>query len=548
MIFFISFGAIFVPLPESAKSIFSYVQVHEINKLPILTDVKDRLGGSSNLNEVFYINHRVAAFSGLLLLWILAGVNVKKTYFHQLLFLVLLLIPIVSTDEVVLPSLGLMFLYWLLNNLLRQENKTKNGIVIISAGIVCIGLFFVVGSALRDSIFTPSAIPRFQLIFSADSLYLRANELKASILQFPYGFILYFPSLIFYFFLAAFSTILVKRQFSVMLFLGAVGAGIAFFLVEHTFYPGNQGRFLHLIYLLLSLNIALNCLILLKNSNQFKKSLAFICLIIFLPALASTSLYLIKQAKADSYPNFNKELPGLPAVKWFKSNYPSERVIFIDGYLNNQTDSYLNIGAIQHYGLKVPLSPAFVKVHTPDIGIEAVDLLTTLNPEDFADLKVRYIYIKKDQLVYLPSQRLMDIRNPEFFTQIYNDTDGVFLKVKDEYIQNGIKITEGSIRYIDQYIPDNSKVFLDDPYKISSPLRAVIWLRLKTSNKVYTEWRSGIFNYIETKMEFYDPLIEKGPYDYVIVGLTTDPYAICNCSKLQLVWKMNIVKAYKVIK
>lgn len=548
LIFFISFGAIFIPLPENARYILSYDRVHEINKLPIFTDVKDRLGGSSNLNEVFYINHRVAAFSGLLLLWILAGAFVKKSYFFQLFFLVLLLVPIVSTDEVVLPSLGLMFLYWVLSHLFKNQNKKKNIIAILSAGFIFIGLFFIVGSALRDSLLTSSTVPRFQLMFSLDSLMLRASEIKGSILQFPSGFILYFPSLAIYFFLAAFSTILVKKQYSVMLFLGAIGAGVAFFLVEHTFYPGNQGRFLHLIYLLLSLNIVLNFLFLLKNTSKFKKSMAIISLMLFIPALATTSLYLVKQAKTDSYPNFNKKLPNLPAAEWFRAKHPLEKVIFIDGFLNNQTDSYLNIGAIQHYGLQVPLSPAFVKVHTPDIGVEAVDLLTTLNPDDFRDLNIHYIYIKKDQIVFLPTKRQQEIKNTDFFIPVYIDSEGTFFKVTDKYVDHGDKIADGSIRYIDYFIPEGSKIFLDDPYKIPSPLRAALWLRLKFKNEVYTEWRSGIFNYIETKMEFHDPLKKNGGYDYVIVGLTSDPYAICNCDQLELVWKMNVVKAYKVIK
>jgi hypothetical protein len=89
---------------------------------------------------------------------------------------------------------------------------------------------------------------------------------------------------------------------------------------------------------------------------------------------------------------------------------------------------------------------------------------------------------------------------------------------------------------------------LDDPYNINSALRAVLWLRLKDSNSVYTEWRSGIFNYIETKMVFYDPLKRTAPYQYLIVGPKIDPLTKCNCSKVEMVWQMNAAKGYRVIR
>jgi hypothetical protein len=548
IIFYISFGAIFVPIPERLATFISNDTVIQKNEgWPIFTDVKNRLGGSSNLNEIFYINHRAAAFAGMFLIFCLLTIEWRISDRWKLVVITCLLVVVISIDEVVLPSLLLGGGWWWLWQLKLTSKKKSFFISSVIAALVSVCLFFGIGSALRDSLLTPSIeAPRFQVVFDIESFLLRFKEMSGVWLLWK-EYYFYQPNLIAYFVVALVLVLYLRQLELSMYFMASVGSLLGLLLIEHTYYPGNQGRFLHLIYLILSLIIIEAALFLFKL-NIKAKLLGSLLIFCFSISVITTGIYLLYQAKSDNYPNLKGTMPTIAALHWFRQNHPNDRVIFIDGFLNNSQDSYLNINAIQYFGLKVPLSPAKVKVHTPDIGVEATDLITTLNPQDFTELNTYYLFIKHDQMSALPHKRQIDLLNTQFFMPIYEDSDGIYYHVLPDFIRYGQSISAGSIRKISDVIPPNTDVFLDDPYNINSALRAVLWLRLKDSNSVYTEWRSGIFNYIETKMVFYDPLKRTAPYQYLIVGPKIDPLTKCNCSKVEMVWQMNAAKGYRVIR
>lgn len=541
LVFFISFGAIFIPLPSELANYINYDYVHQIDKLPIFTDVKNRLGGSSNLNEIFYINHRVAAFAGMFLLWVLSQMMFKKTLRLQLVFLGILALPIISTDEVVLPSLGLMFLYWLISALRKSREKGKLISLIIS-GLVFIICFFLVGGALRDSVLTPASESRFQLLFHLDSLKYRLSELRGTILILPVNFMIYLPHLFFYFILAVFSNWLVRKQFSNMLFLGALGSTIAFFLVEHTFYPGNQGRFLHLIYLILSLNIVLNCLILLSRKLFAVKVISVFILLLFVPALLTTGLYLLKQVKADSYTNFNSQMADYKILKWMKQNHPQGKILFLDGYLFDQPYSYLSLNAVQNYGLMVPLSPTGYKVHTPDLGPEYVDVIFTINPLSLKKTGVEYIYITKDHYRNINQKRLIDLRNTHYFKKIFSDSEGDLYEINSSFINQGTYLSP-SLYDLLNIIPAGSTLYLDYPNNFDIQLRAALWLLLKDHVKLFIVFGSGGFNLIETPMPYLKA--EKGQqYDYLLINKSTNISDISD-SEFELIWQLGQMRLYE---
>lgn len=544
LVFFISFGAIFIPIFSNYNSVFPSNNIHIIDKLPIFTDAKNRLGGSSNLNEIFYINHRAAAFSGLILLLVLANTSLKKSHKLQLVFLGLLALPIISTDEVILPSLGLMFTYWLYKHYLKQKDKKNWVISVISIGTVCLVMFFIVGSALRDSILTPSDVSRFQLVFKIESVLYRIGEMSGEILKFPSGLTLYLPNLIIYFILSLITTWLIKNQTSLMILLGAIGATIAMLFVEHTFYPGNHGRFLHLVYLLLSLNIVLNCLVLLVDLSYFKKTMAIVIILLFIPALLTTGLYLVRQTKANSYVNFKSSLPDYSVLKWFKEYYPNSKILFIDGYLYDQPYSYLSLAAVQDYGLLVPLSPAEYKVHTPDMGPEYIDTILTLDPRSLQKTKTEFIFVVRKQYDRFSPDRIRDLKNPAYFSLVYSDNLGDLYKVHPEYFDKGT-IVSPNLHELLQIIPKGSNVYLDYPNNFDIQLRAVLWLLLKEHVSIYTIFGSGGFNLIETSMPYSVP--EAGIlYDYLLIDEDTNPINISN-QKYELVWKLGQMRLYEAV-
>jgi hypothetical protein len=544
LVFFISFGAIFIPIFSNYNSTYTSNNFHIIEKLPIFTDAKNRLGGSSNLNEIFYINHRAAAFSGLILLLVLANTSLKKTFKLQLTFLGLLAIPIISTDEVILPSLGLMFTFWLYKQYLEQSDKKNWFISVISIGMVCLVMFFIVGSALRDSILTPTDVPRFQLVFKIDSILYRIGEMSGEILKFPSGLTLYLPNLIIYFILSLITTWLIKNQTSLMILLGAIGATIAMLFVEHTFYPGNHGRFLHLVYLLLSLNIVLNCLVLLGDLSYFKRIMAIVIILLFIPALLTTSLYLVRQTKANAYVNFKSSLPDYSVLKWFKEYYPNSKILFIDGYLYDQPYSYLSLAAVQDYGLLVPLSPAEYKVHTPDMGPEYIDTILTLDPGRLQKTKAEFIYIVRKQYDRFSPDRIRDLKNSTYFSLIYSDNLGDLYKIHPKYFDTGTVVLPNLYELL-QIIPKGSKIYLDYPNNFDIQLRAALWLLLKDHVSIYTIFGSGGFNLIETTMPYYVP--EAGIlYDYLLIDEDTDPVNISN-QKYKQVWKLGQMRLYEAV-
>jgi hypothetical protein len=548
LVFYISFGAFFTLLPiQFSEFLFPEVN-HEIQKLPIMTDFKNRLGGSSNLNEIFYINHRATAFAGMLLIFIIVYTKLKVDVNWKYLILACLAIPTIASDEVVFPALGFGLLIWWINSILKMNNHLRKKTLSYSAIalVVFIILFFISGSALRDAMLIPAPNSRFTLITNPMSLIGRFNELAGAILTYKdQGLILYLPDLRITFLLTVFLSFLIKNRWSNLLLFASIGTFFAMLFTEHTYYPGNHGRFLHLMYLLISLSLSINLLQILtsKQKKRLKVFALFILAILIMPGIFTSQLYLLKNAKASEYPNFDGRQPDYKILAWAQKNIPSKRIFFLDGYLKGQPYSYLTLVGIQNYGLKVPVSPAFIKVHTPDYGIESFDVINFLDPESLKDLKVDYVFITNDQVNTLPAPVIQQLKNSRLFRVVYSDELGKLYLITGNYTSQP-QVSDKMVKDLKMIIPQGSKIYLDAPPQMPMATKAVLLLALQNIGTIYTLQSSGHFNYIETDIKYQEPDTEV-KYHYLILDPKTDPYPICLCSSVEKFWEASSVVGYK---
>lgn len=549
LVAYFSYGALFIPLPALFRSWFNPEVEHVTGRLPLLLDAKNRLGGASNLPEFIYINHRAAAFSGVLLLLLFIFSSFKNERLKPLI-IAALSVGIISSDEIYLPIISFIVLIWFIYSLLVE--KTKNRINILKkfllGGLVFILLFFTVENAVRNSLITPSPEPRFKMLTSLEAMGTRSKSLKSAILRQAEnsGYFWYLPDLRFIMVVTFLMIFLAKSTELKISSAGIIGAIFAFYTIDHTYYPQNNERFLHVLYQFCGFMLAFALILLVKEKGKLLKYISYtILFLVILPSIIFTFIYLFPQAKKDNYPNYYGQLPTSQVLKWMKKNTPHNRVFFIDGFITEGLNhSPYTLQAIQNFGLMVPISPAKIRVHTPDFGVEAFDVIYTLNPDPLKDLKIDYIFISNNQLNYLPQVRKLDIGNNHFFEKVYENQEGIIFKILLSYLESGNSIG-GALSDLKKYMNSGASVYLDYPYRIDGSLRAAILLLLKDYSNIYSEWRSGTFNYIETRLVFNTPTIND-KYSYLILGPKTNPLEVCNCKSVNILWQTYGFVLYKV--
>ena len=545
---YFSFGAIFVPFASSFRRFFNPEVEHIVNRLPILLDAKNRLGGMSNLPDMIYINHRAAALLGFLLILYIIFTKLKVESYFKPVIISALSIAIISSDEIYLPAIIFAVIFWFVRDLLVKEKERKKTLLnFILAGIIFIILFIAVGSALRDSILTPpKGETRFQLVFNEDSFLKRSGSFRSAILLLSKNTEIFWilPSVWFIATVALFLGITSSNILVWLLMISTIGSMFAFFTVEHTYYTTNNERFLSQIYQHLALIISVSSVIILSKKAKAIRTFSYFCLFFLLvPSIIFSTIFIYKYAKKPAYNNLYGKISDDRVLMWLRTNLPKERVFFIDGFLWKTNDPYLTNHGIQNFGLFVPVSPANIKVHTPDFGIEAIDVINTLNPSQMKALKVSYIYILNTEFTRYPEKRQNDLVNKKYFKETYKDDIGVLYEITDEYYNDG-KDLSGTISELSEKI-SGGNIYIDNPPTLNFYVRSALSLALKDNGNLYSVWGPGIFNYIETKITLNQPE-ERKKYDFLILGPETDPKQICNCSKYEKIWEIKQAVAYEV--
>lgn len=549
LVMYFSFGAIFIVLPETVTQYFHSEANLIISNLPTLADAKPRLGGAASLNDLFYLNHRATAIGGLLLLLILLIIEFRIGNRWKLIVIAILSVLILSADEITLPAIGSSVIVWSIYTFIqKQTQKIKLLKNLVISLFIFILMFFMIGSALRDSLLTPSKeAPRFQFLLSANTIFDRLEGLKSVTFTIKdSNWMLILPDLRLIIVFGILAVVIMRDLWAGLILATGFGIIVAYFTSEHTFYPGNEGRFLDFMYPLFGLinSFFIVKLISLQKKLIFGKGLLLLGVLLFIPALIFSLIYLGSKAKSDIYPNLDGELPDYQILKWVKNNIPDKRILFIDGFLRGESHNYLSVYSIQNYGLMVPLSPASVRVHTPNWGPEAVDVVNTLNPLPLSQLKVEYIFITYNQQKFISKERQDDFDNPQYFIKTYSDDLGVLYKIREMYLING-RNTSGTISELSGLIGSGSNIYMDSPPSLNFYFWTTIMLAIKDKGQIYTKWTREGFNYIETKIHTSEPMTGKH-YDYLILNSKVEPIDICQCKEVQKIWQMSDVVAYEI--
>lgn len=549
LVAYFSFGGIFIPLTNTFRKFISPEVEHITGRLPLLLDAKNRLGGASNLPEFVYINHRAAAFSGVLLLFLFMFTDFKIEKYKPVI-LAALSVGILSSDEIYLPFILFAVIGYFIYKLFKTDNKKRFEILknFILGGLAFIALFSLVDNAIRDSMLVPSETPRFQILTNVDSFKQRMVSLKSAILRGNENssFFWLLPSIGSFLLITLLFLIPTNIAWLWIWLVGILGIFLSYFTVEHTFYPQNNARFLHVLYQFIGIALTFSLVYLSsKGTKRVRQITSAILTFFILPAVFFAIIYLYPLAKRDDYQNYYGSMPASLTLKWLSDNVPRERVFFIDGFLtDNLNHSPYALQAIQNFGLIVPVSPAGIRVHTPDYGIEAIDLIYTLNPDVIEKLKVKYLFITNQQFELLVKERREDLANISYFEKVYENHEGKIFKINPQYIAQG-KMMDGGIRNLVKIIRPNSKIYVDYPFRIDGTLRAAVLLLLKDNTKLFSEWRSGTFNYIETKINFNPPSFNDR-YDYLILGPNTSAREVCNCKNAEKIWQTYGLKLYEI--
>ena len=545
---YFSFGAIFIPLLSVLRQYLHPEVEHIVTRLPLLLDAKNRLGGMSNLPDMIYINHRAAALLGFILVLYLIYTKLKVKGYWKPIIIAAFSVAIASSDEIYLPALVFMIGFWFIREMILKPKFRKATFTSFFLGtIIFIILFFLIGNALRDSMLTPPKEgTRFRIITSMESLLQRNESLKSAILRnsSDSSYFWFLPSVWVLGALALFLAISKRNYLVMLLFFATIGSFIAFFIVDHTFYATNNERFLSQLYQHLVFIISMSSLLLLKGKSRFLRLLAKLFLfVLVVPSIVFASVFIYKYAKKPAYNNLYGKISDDKVLLWLRTNKPKERVFFVDGFLWKTNDPYLTNHGIQNFGLFVPVAPADIKVHTPDFGVEAIDVINTLNPSEMKALKITYLYVLDNQVGRFPLKRQKDLENQDYFKKVYKDNFGSLYQVSKQYYEKGENMA-GTISELSEILKGGN-IFLDNPPNFNFYVRAALALELKDKENVYSVWGPGIFNYIETKIILKQP--EDGiSYDYIVVGPDLDPKAVCKCNEIVKIWEINQAVAYKV--
>ncbi len=547
---YISFGAFFIPLPNLLRQYITPEVERVTSRLPLFVDAKIRLGGASVLPDLIYINHRAAAQAGTFLIigLIVLGLRIKERY--KALIVSVLSIAVISSDESFLPVLGTIAVGWLILLLKRAQNNDRKVILryFVFAGLIFTFLFFIVDSALRDSLFVSiSETSRFRIVYLKNDIITRMNEMRSVVLKVNEGdgYFWYLADARVLIIVGIVLSVIEGSVLSYMLLFAILGSVAATLFLDHTLYPQNYARFLHQIYLFSGLLISYNLLSILYRKRTYLKYFASASILFFIiPSIIFSLRYLYFQAKKPDYPNLYGGRPTTSVLSWMDKNIRDERVFFVEGYLRGLLHSPYNLQAIQNFGFMVPVSPAYIKVHTPDFGVEAFDIIMTLNPTPIKKLKLDLIYIGSDQVKYYPEERINQLSNKNYFDVLYEDEEGKLYKIKDKYREEISDVPRG-LSDIASVLPRESSVYVDYPPNIVAALRAAVLLLLKDYPHVYTHWMGGAFNYIETEIKTTTP--EDGDkYDYLVLAELTDPYSVCDCRIVNKIWSSTGLVLYEV--
>ncbi len=545
---YVAFGGIFIIL---AKNMVSSVPQLTIPDLPVISNFKDALGALTSVSGLYYLIPRTVNLAIIILIFILIAEKIKRGIVLKLLAVSTLSVVTLSVDESMFAAIILPIIAWIAFDFVKSKEKILYMKGLVISGIVFICLFWIVGNPIRDSILTPSLeAPRFKIV----DIQTAKDQGRAGFLQSIFVTSQNYPNIVWYLpdfrLLLGTSLLLViisGNIFLTLFLLAAIGSTTLYFFVDHTFWPGNYARFLLMGYQFIGFLVGGSIIFLLGSKSKIRRILSIALLIIIIPTCVSSVRSVTRSiiSSDNHYPNFSPLTTRHKVLDWISNNLPyNSKIFFIDGFLRDANYSDLTLQGIQGYGLYIPISSVNYKMHTAEYGVEAIDLITTLDPQSLRSLKIDYLYIKSNVLSNFSLQRQKDISNVSFFKPVYTDEAGTLYEVLQSYNATG---NENTIKSLSQLILPSSSIFIDSVPSINFYVRAAMILGLEDSGDLYSIWGSGHYNYVEKFLTIND-ISKAGKYDYLVLGPKTNPLSVCKCSSVKKIWQNETAQAYKVLK
>lgn len=298
----------------------------------------------------------------------------------------------------------------------------------------------------------------------------------------------------------------------------------------------NGNRFLSLSYQLSGLGIII--FIILSCINLKGKGGLLIQILLAWFVITSTLPALVLLFPRQQNLNWFREVsydPKKPEQTWIKENLKVDTRIlpFMETFPTSGPilEFVTNIGIFTPVWYDEPEAQGF------DVSPPYLDLFFTQNPEILQRLKVDYIMTNKLYRSTLPTKRLADLDNTEYFKTVYSDINGdiIISKVLPEYFTKGENY-KGTFYELSQILPSRGAFFIEQSPRISEAVWRVAFLTLQMQNyeMYYNSKFLPIYNFIiNVDIQYNGEANDK--YDYLVLGPDTDPKSVCGC-QIKLVW------------
>lgn len=416
--------------------------VRKIAEFPQFSELKSYIGsGVTNISLMVFLNFITFSIAtSVLFVYILNSKEIKAKY----IILTTLLILLVSINEAV----AIVVLPIFIGNFIKNtwENNFRKMILLFGKYIVFGSLLFMlIQNPIRDSLLSPAKEgQRFRLLTASDNAVyssesefsLRKRFAGTTNAKQPqkYG-IWTTPSLFLFAVSIALAATILKDKLALSFAGLALISGMAGLTVLNTYWPPNALRFITQGYQLAMIAAGLVIISLLKSHSKFAKIIGAVSIIVFIPSAITASAKIVGGAFTGSYEFYQGELVYKnKSLEWLYTNTShKDKTLFIDEYPYTSVYSPITMAATVQKGLFAPTVISEPKVVNIDFAAEWFDAMAYLSPNAIQKLDPNYLYIQKNSLQRLNTEKNQMLNDKQYFSKVYEDHDVFIYRIHDAY-------------------------------------------------------------------------------------------------------------------
>ncbi len=405
--------------------------------------------GVTNLNGLVYANYHIFGMGGMLVTVVLCIKNWTSFSIKTWAPIIGMSIFTLASEEVIfIPLIFIILVYFCRSYFLNKKDVSLGRgvkVCVVLASVFTV-LFCAVQNTIRDSLITRSPDqPRYQLVTKQDVL-------KRIDWLFPEpqaGWVI--PSLGLLLGVVLMLGFATKSDEINILAYSSLIFGFFAIVLNQPGFPTNATRMINYAYAMLFLALGF---IIVKI-----KWFGPLLLTVIIPQL------LVGHVKAwDSLVNagnlnyyvYNFGFSQEP-LEWLHRNLPfDKRIVLVDEYPKER--SSLIGPALEEYGLFIPTGDPRVKMDLPEIGMDWIDVVTTLNPSAINSLGAQIIFIKTGSGERFSNHRREQLKDGSLFKPIHIDKTGVVYEITDKFRR--LNDNEMSIRSSLDLVKSDSRVYL----------------------------------------------------------------------------------------